>query len=156
MKGAYMLIIRVKQPISVRIKSLGEISFESGLWVYVGSAMGSGSTSLENRLSRHFRKEKTIYWHIDYLLNLDTEIVEAIWAESIDPIECDLAQAIAARDDFIPGPGAFGSSDCRRRCVAHTYHYQGDSQIQNKLIQVFRDLGLDPHRTKNNVWGQSS
>jgi len=66
------------------IKSLGEILFEPGLWVYVGSAMGSGSTSLENRLGRHFRKEKTIYWHIDYLLDSDAKIIEAIWAESTE------------------------------------------------------------------------
>lgn len=151
MKGAYMLIIQVEQPVSVQIKSMGEVSFESGLWVYVGSAMGDGSTSLENRLRRHFRKEKTIYWHIDYLLDADTEIVEAIWAESIKPIECDLVQSIAAHDDFRPGPKAFGSSDCRRGCIAHTYFYEGDEKIHNSLIQVFRRLSLQPHVTKNGL-----
>lgn len=149
MKGAYTLVIRVDQPIRVQIKSLGEIMFDSGLWVYVGSAMGNGSTSLENRLSRHFRNEKTIYWHIDYLLDADVEIVEAIWARSIKPIECDLAQTLAAHNDFRHGPRKFGSSDCRRGCRAHTYFYQGDGQIQNRLIQVFRRLGLHPHVTKN-------
>lgn len=146
-----MLIIQVEQPVSVQIKSMGEVSFESGLWVYVGSAMGDGSTSLENRLRRHFRKEKTIYWHIDYLLDADTEIVEAIWAESIKPIECDLVQSIAAHDDFRPGPKAFGSSDCRRGCIAHTYFYEGDEKIHNSLIQVFRRLSLQPHVTKNGL-----
>ena len=149
MKGAYTLVIGVTQPTSVHIRSLGDIMFESGLWVYVGSAMGNGSTSLENRLSRHFRNEKTIYWHIDYLLDTDVEIVEAIWAKSIEPIECDLAQALAAQNDFRHGPRKFGSSDCRRGCIAHTYFYQGDDQIQNRLIQVFRGLKLEPHVTKN-------
>ena len=148
MKGVYILIIRIEQPISVQIKSLGETSFRSGLWVYVGSAMGDTSTSLENRLNRHFRKEKTIHWHIDYLLDADTEIKEAIWAESIEPVECDLAQSIAAQQDFIPGPISFGSSDCRRGCIAHTYFYDSDEQIHNNLIQVFRKLGLQPHVTK--------
>lgn len=143
-----MLIIRVKQPISVQIKSLGEISFGSGLWVYVGSAMGRGSTSLENRLRRHFRKEKTIYWHIDYLLDAYTEIIDAIWAESVDSVECDLAQSIAAHHDFIPGPKAFGSSDCRRGCIAHTYFYESSEQIHNNLIHIFHKLGLQPHVTK--------
>ena len=149
MKGAYILIIRVEQPVSVQIKSLGDISFRSGLWVYVGSAMGDGSTSLENRLSRHFRKEKTIYWHIDYILDAETEIEEAIWAESTDPVECDLAQSLTAHHDFIPGPRAFGSSDCRRGCIAHTYFYDSAEQIRNNLIQVFRKLGLQPHVTKD-------
>lgn len=149
MKGAYTLVIRIDQPTNVQIKSLGEIVFDSGLCVYVGSAMGNGSTSLENRLRRHFRNEKTIYWHIDYLLDADVKIVEAIWVESIKPIECDIAQALAAHNDFRHGSRKFGSSDCRRGCSAHTYFYQGAGQIQNKLTQVFRGLGFQPHVTKN-------
>ena len=149
MKGAYTLIIRIDQPESVQIKSLGEIKFESGIWVYVGSAMGNGSTSLENRLSRHFRKEKTIYWHIDHLLDTDAEIVEAIWVKSKDPIECDLGQALASNNDFTYGPRKFGSSDCRKGCIAHIYYYQGDDPIQNRLIQIYRELGFQPHVSKN-------
>jgi len=149
MKGAYILVIKVKQPTSIQIKSLGEVSFKSGLWVYVGSARGKGSTSLENRLRRHFRKEKTIYWHIDYLLATGTEIVEAIWTESIEPIECDLAQSIAMHDKFKPGPRAFGSSDCRKGCFTHTYSYEGKEQIRNPLIQVFCKLGHQPYVTLN-------
>jgi Uri superfamily endonuclease len=119
------------------------------LWVYVGSARGNGSTSLENRLRRHFREDKTIYWHIDYLLAADTKIVEAIWTESKESIECDLAQSIATHGDFIPGPKAFGSSDCRKQCIAHTYFYEGKKQIHNSLIQVFRRLGFQPYMTSN-------
>ncbi|MGY5856298.1 MAG: GIY-YIG nuclease family protein [Candidatus Thorarchaeota archaeon] len=148
MKGAYTLIIRIEQSVSIQIKSLGVISFKPGLWVYIGSAMGNGSTSLENRLNRHFRKEKTIYWHIDYLLDADTEIEEAIWAESTESAECDLAQSIEAHNNFKPGPRAFGSSDCRRGCIAHTYFYDSDGQIHNDLIQFFHKLGLQPHVTK--------
>jgi Uri superfamily endonuclease len=149
MKGAYVLIIRVKQPITVQVKSLGEIAFKSGVWVYVGSAMGDGSTSLENRLSRHFRKEKTIYWHIDHLLDANTDLEEAIWAESRIPIECDIAQSIAACDDFEGGPRGFGASDCRRGCIAHTFFYQGEEVVQSRLIQVFQRLGPTPCVTAN-------
>jgi len=148
MKGAYMLIIRIKHPVSIQIKSLGEITFESGWWVYVGSAMGTGSTSLENRLNRHFRKEKTIYWHIDYLLAANTELAEAIWAESSEPIECSLAQFLSANDDFVPGPKRFGSSDCHSGCVAHIYFYHGEEQIHNIVTNVFRKLSLEPQITK--------
>jgi len=147
MKGAYVLIIQVEQPVSFQIKSLGDISFDSGLWVYVGSAMGDGSTNLENRLRRHFRKEKTIYWHIDYLLDRNTEIIEAIWTTSLEHIECDLVQSIAAHNDFIPGPRAFGASDCRRGCITHTYLYKGDKPIRNNLIQIFLGLGFQPNVT---------
>lgn len=149
MKGAYILVIKVKQPTSIQIRSLGEVSFKSGLWVYVGSARGKGSTSLENRLRRHFRKEKTIYWHIDYLLAADVEIVEAIWTESIESIECDLAQSIAIHDKFKPGPRGFGSSDCRKGCIAHTYAFEGKGPIHNHLINFFYRLGFKPYVTLN-------
>jgi Uri superfamily endonuclease len=149
MKGAYVLIIRVRQPTILQIKSLGKIAFKDGIWVYVGSAMGDGSTSLENRLKRHFRKEKTIYWHIDYLLDTDSELVEAIWAESLKPVECELAQTIAASDVFEGGPSGFGASDCRKRCGAHIFFYQGHEDFQKKLFQLFRGLALNPNVTKN-------
>jgi sugar fermentation stimulation protein A len=149
MKGAYVLIIRVEQPVNIQIKSLGEITFETGWWAYVGSAMGTGSTSLENRLSRHFRREKTIYWHIDYLLDANTELAEAIWAESSEPIECSLAQSLAASDAFILGPKRFGSSDCHSGCTAHIYLYHGEEPIHNRVTNVFRKLSLEPQITKS-------
>jgi Uri superfamily endonuclease len=151
MKGAYTLIIHVEQPVKVEIKSLGEVRFESGLWIYVGSAMGESSTSLEHRIRRHFRIEKTIYWHIDYLLDADTELLEAIWAESMKPVECDIAHSLENHEKYSPGPRGFGSSDCRKNCVAHIFHYNGDTPIQESIIQVFRNSGLQPFTTKDGL-----
>ena len=151
MKGAYTLIIHVEQPVKVEIKSLGDVRFEPGLWIYVGSAMGESSTSLEHRIHRHFRIEKTIYWHIDYLLDADTKLLEAIWAESMKPVECDIAQSLENHEKYSPGPRGFGSSDCRMNCVAHIFHYNGDTQIQDSIIQVFRNLGLQPFTTKDGL-----
>ena len=147
MKGVYVLVIKVKQPTKVQIKSLGEIEFESGVWVYVGSAMGDGSTSLENRLDRHFRKEKTIYWHIDYLLDEEPEIGKAIWAQSKGHIECDLAQALASNDAFEVGPKGFGSSDCKSGCFAHIFKHRRGKEIDGVLTTIFVGLGFQPQST---------
>ncbi|MHA3962224.1 MAG: GIY-YIG nuclease family protein [Candidatus Thorarchaeota archaeon SMTZ1-45] len=149
MKGAYVLIIRVKQPVSVQIKSLGNISFDPGEWIYIGSAMGDGSTSLENRLERHFRKDKTIYWHIDYLLDSVAELVEAIWTRSSRSIECDLVHLIDSHNDFIAGPNGFGSSDCKRGSSTHIYFYQGNNILRIVLIQSFQALGFQPSFTQD-------
>ncbi|MHA1950564.1 MAG: DUF123 domain-containing protein [Candidatus Thorarchaeota archaeon] len=59
MKGAYVLIIEISETVDIQIQSLGNVSFQPGSWIYVGSAMGAGSTNLENRIKRHFRSEKT-------------------------------------------------------------------------------------------------
>ncbi|MFW9787222.1 MAG: DUF123 domain-containing protein, partial [Candidatus Thorarchaeota archaeon] len=146
-----VLIIRVRTPVAIQIKSIGEVAFDSGLWLYVGSAMGTGSTNLENRLHRHFRKEKTVYWHIDHLLESNVEIVEAIWSESPESAECLIAKAIEAHDDFSPGPRAFGSSDCKNGCLAHVFIHKGNDQIQDTLFMIFRQQGLQPRVTKTGL-----
>jgi Uri superfamily endonuclease len=151
LKGVYVLIIKVKQPVKVQVKSLGELEFESGTWVYVGSAMGDSSTSLENRLGRHFRKQKTIYWHIDYLLDEETKIEKAIWAQSEVHLECDLAQSLSSNDDFETGPKDFGASDCRSGCIAHIFKHQGGKEIHGVLTGIFVGLGLQPRTTMDGV-----
>ncbi|MHA2396697.1 MAG: GIY-YIG nuclease family protein [Candidatus Thorarchaeota archaeon] len=151
MKGVYVLIIQVKQPVKVQIKSLRETEFEPGAWVYVGSAMGTGSTNLKNRISRHFRKEKTIHWHIDYLFGEDTEIEKAIWAQSERHLECDLAQSLASKTEFKAGPKGFGASDCKSGCVAHIFRYQGGKAIDDVLTEIFDGLGLQPRLTMDGI-----
>jgi len=42
--------------------------FPKGYYCYTGSARGSGSTNLKHRIGRHLKKEKRMFWHIDYVL----------------------------------------------------------------------------------------
>lgn len=149
MRGAYLLIMEIKQATRIQIKSLGSVSFAPGEWVYVGSAMGNGSTSVENRLLRHFREDKKIYWHIDYLLSAGAVITMALGIESQKHIECLLAQSLSDHDNFLPGPRDFGSSDCRRGCSTHIYHYQGQQPICTSLRQVLDKLGLRAQVTRD-------
>lgn len=151
MKGVYVLIIKVKEPTEVQVKSLGVVDFTPGTWVYVGSAMGDGSTSLENRLARHFRKEKTIYWHIDYLLDEATEIMKAIWARSKDHLECNVARSLALNTAFTAGPKGFGASDCRSRCIAHIFMHNDRKSVDDILTSIFARLGLQPQVTLDGV-----
>ncbi len=149
LKGVYVLIIETKRTVRFQKRSGDETVFEPGEWVYIGSAMGSGSTSIENRLRRHFRKDKTNYWHIDYLINAATKIKEAIWAESKKSAECDLALSIANHIGFEVGPRGFGASDCQRGCFTHIYLYIGEEQLLEIMMTIFRRLNLHPHITWN-------
>jgi len=63
MKGVYLLFIEIKQQKNIDIGALGQIDFEPGTYVYVGSAMNS----VEKRLERHFSETENLHWHIDYL-----------------------------------------------------------------------------------------
>lgn len=147
MKGAYALIIEVENAVDVQIKSLGKINFPAGTWVYIGSAMGDTSTSLENRIKRHFRSEKKVYWHIDHLLDKDVRLIKVFWAQSPVHSECDIAQELESRNEFQVGPRHFGSSDCRRGCSAHIFRIVNGGEVDYIIREVFNKVGLQPSVT---------
>lgn len=151
MRGAYVLIIDLIENVSFQLKSIGELSFEKGTWIYVGSAMGLGSTSLENRIRRHFRSEKTIHWHIDHLLKSNSKIRAVIWSESTTPVECNIAKSMAQMENIDPGPKGFGASDCKQKCWTHLYHSKVKSGLEEKMQMMFTGLNLDPRITHNRI-----
>ncbi len=113
MKGVYILLILIEGHAAVNIGSLGEIFFDEGFYVYVGSAQNS----LEKRVARHLRRDKRKFWHIDYLLeNERTKIVEVFYKEADKKEECRIANKIGEANKPIKG---FGSSDCR--CESHLF-----------------------------------
>ena len=121
MKGTYILVINVREDSQISIGSLGNIEFKKGYYLYVGSALGNGSTSLENRLRRHISDVKKIHWHIDYLLASKTTVVITIYLiPTLLRLECIIAQDIEKRSEVnIKG---FGSSDCS--CNSHLFFFK--------------------------------
>ena len=110
-KGPYILIVDLTIEKTITIGRLGAITFGAGRYAYVGSAMAG----LEQRISRHLRKEKKLHWHIDYLLQA-ASIHSVLTFESRRTAECKLAQAFAKRFGCIHG---FGCSDCK--CKSHLF-----------------------------------
>jgi Uri superfamily endonuclease len=155
MKGVYVLVIQILKDLSLTIKSLGHLRFERGTWLYVGSAMGDGSTNLENRLLRHFRSKKTIYWHIDYLLSRKVTLQSAIWAKSSHSLECQLAKGFENDTMCVPGPKGFGASDCRNRCYSHIFRCLNDERVVENVQNIFVSLGLEPKLTLNGLLDRS-
>ncbi|MHA1772413.1 MAG: GIY-YIG nuclease family protein [Candidatus Thorarchaeota archaeon] len=148
MRGVYVLIVNVPETIVVPVGAMGEVSFDSGEWVYVGSAMGAGSTSIENRLKRHFSENKTVHWHIDYLLREGGRARLAIWSQSKISRECDVAHALKEHVLFEPGPTGFGASDCRRHCGTHIFRFTGKDEPEQWIQRTMIDLGLQPNMMK--------
>jgi sugar fermentation stimulation protein A len=111
--GAYLLIMELKRPRRIEIGSLGNIRFEKGWYIYVGSAMAN----LSKRVARHLRMRKKLHWHIDYLRQV-ADNVTALPIRSSTREEC----MIAAKLSGIYGIGSegFGSSDCH--CPAHLFY----------------------------------
>ena len=60
-KGIYTLLLLVKKEVQLQIGKLGIQKFPKGSYTYTGSALGSGSSDMKNRISRHFLKKKKKY-----------------------------------------------------------------------------------------------
>lgn len=148
MKGVYTLIISLAEKNVIRTRK-NAFTVPRGLYVYVGSAMGPYSRSLEKRILRHLRKHKTSFWHIDYLLKKKTADVKAVlYSPSKKKLECSLAsQYEKSQSVWIPING-FGCSDCK--CRGHLFLAMGEVNLESVLkntVNAYRKVALSPKMT---------
>lgn len=126
LKGIYVLIIRVDKDVKVNVGAKGRLAFKKGLYAYVGSAQNS----LEKRVNRHLRKEKHVFWHIDYLLADDAAKVTEVFYKQANKIEeCTTARLIGERGEPIKG---FGASDCG--CKSHLFSIRDYEFLQEFIL----------------------
>jgi Uri superfamily endonuclease len=132
LKGIYALIIRLTNDNIVNVGALGSLSLIKGTYVYVGSAQ----TNLEQRVKRHLRKEKRLFWHIDYLLDDPAaDVVEVLYMQGDKTAECAVANEISKQGEPIEG---FGCSDCN--CKSHLFRVADCSFLRKRL----KPLNLEP------------
>jgi len=110
--GAYQLLIRFGPGRELRVGALGIIAFPPGFYVYTGRA----SRGLLARLKRHLRREKTLRWHVDYLL-AEAEVSLVRLFPGGAERECDINADTAGADGYPFPIRGFGSSDCS--CPSH-------------------------------------
>ena len=110
--GAYALFVRLERALDIdRGNVKGTLA--PGWYVYAGSARGGGG--IRARLTRHFRADKPIRWHVDEL----TTRADAMAALAIPGgCECAVVERLSRSDRFHSPLRGFGSSDCRT-CPAH-------------------------------------
>jgi len=107
--GLYCLVLRSLRPAHVSVGSLGECGFEPGIYVYVGSARGSGG--LRSRIRRHLDRRKPRRWHIDYLTTSQSfKILAACFGASTEGLETQLV-ADLLKDGLRPSIAHFGNTD---------------------------------------------
>jgi Uri superfamily endonuclease len=128
LKGVYVLIIQISNDIDVTVGALGRRALEKGLYTYVGSAQNN----LEQRIKRHLRREKRLFWHIDCLLGNDAaKILEVLYRQADKTLECTIAEEIRERGgEPIDG---FGCSDCD--CNSHLLRVT-DYRFLRETMQV--------------------
>ena len=134
-RGVYVLFLRFGRLVETEAGALGHISLHAGDYCYVGSAMGG----LDQRVSRHLSREKSIRWHIDYLTALCDDM-HALEHEGTSISECGLGRIImdAGGEPAVIG---FGCSDCK--CQTHLFRVgreRAESVLKDEGMVVFADM----------------
>ena len=136
--GTYIIVLRIENPVKIRIGKLGHFLFNKGYYLYTGSAHGPGG--IKSRVTRHIKKKKTKRWHIDYLGSAG-KITDIFLSYSTTKIECFWAEILDSQPyTSIPVKG-FGSSDCL--CISHLFytdkvkHLKDLKTVLQNTVEVF-------------------
>jgi Uri superfamily endonuclease len=137
-KGVYLLVLKLKKNLRLSAGKLPETSFKPGTYIYVGRSR----LSLQGRFRRHLRKEKKLFWHIDYLLQ--KAAVEEVWIKRDFFNECQTAAEVKNfwRNSLFPQRN-FGSSDCR--CTSHLVYLARNSENLESLRKKLSFEKVDIH-----------
>ncbi len=129
-KGFYLLLVKLKKDGEIVVGKLGRLEVKKGFYLYVGSAMNN----LLKRVGRHFKREKRMRWHIDYLLSSgNAELLCAFLFPCERKLECKVSELVGKRaDGCIEG---FGASDCK--CRSHLYFFKS----LDKALSTVEEIG---------------
>ena len=144
LKGIYALIIKLPKSTLVKIGKMGSFLFKEGIYLYIGSAMGQGSSSLEGRIRRHIENKKKVFWHIDYFLQSKIcRITHIMSAASTTDMECRIVKRIEKNLHTSIPVEKFGSSDCS--CTAHFFKVNnGNLNLLDELERFFLEFDISP------------
>ncbi len=132
--GTYALVIRSENQLTMPVGRLGTYNFDSGYYIYAGSAL----RGLNSRLKRHLKTEKSLRWHIDYLLQ-QADITQIWYCLSEERLECVWNKILAQLPGAAPYISGFGSSDCR--CNTHLTHFPTIPSFDSFKLKL-RNRGL--------------
>jgi len=141
-RGIYTLIVFLSNDTQLKVGKLGPQTFPAGYYTYIGSALGKGASSLKQRVTRHLKKQKQKFWHIDFLLAHENATVTAVIAvQTSRKLECKMNHCIIEElKTKIPVVG-FGASDCKENCKSHLLFFSDiakEKVLIKKLVKCAR------------------
>ena len=131
--GTYVLVLIVHWEAVIEVGSLGGLTFEPGVYLYCGSALGPGG--LAARIGHHSKFVKSPRWHIDYL-TFAAYLFEVWYVESEERFEHEWAVILAAIDGVEEAASGFGASDCS--CPSHLFRTD-----RTDIFEAFTGLAGD-------------
>jgi Uri superfamily endonuclease len=140
LKGSYCLIFEVKSDLNVEVRNGRAFQLKRGIYVYCGSAFGSGG--LRRRVLRHMKRNKKRHWHIDFLTTREETDFLGVWIFEGKRFECKLAKEVSAVGEAVLG---FGSTDCK--CDSHLFKVESLNFLEEAL-KSFNGKFLKPNEVE--------
>nr|WP_090889163.1 GIY-YIG nuclease family protein [Evansella caseinilytica] len=113
----YLLVLKLESTCSIVIGKRGQLYFQAGMYVYVGSA----KRNIESRIARHLQQDKKKRWHLDYF-RPHAEVLQ-VFTLPLHNGECALKEFIQQQCIGRAVGNKFGASDCR--CDSHLLKIPG-------------------------------
>ena len=136
--GTYVLALSVPRSAQVGVGALGIVSFERGVYLYVGSARGPGGLSA--RLRRHAGPVERLHWHVDYLRRVALPIL-AFVSYDAKRLECAWARSLESQAESAASAKGFGASDCA--CLSHLFFAGSRADFAAAVEPLRRSIGAD-------------
>ena len=136
MKGSYLLLINLGEDKDIEVGRSGKWHFPSGTYLYCGSALNG----IGNRVGRHFDHDKTLHWHIDYLLQ-EGKVFGALIFPDERRLECRIFTTLSHDGSLTIPVKGFGSSDCS--CPSHLLHLADEERLGPLLKTLWKTLSSD-------------
>ena len=127
--GTYALLLKSEISEEIQIGRWGKLQLEHGYYLYIGGAFGSGGVYA--RVSRHFRQNKKLRWHIDYL-RAATLSTDAWFSLSENRLEHEWAETLSQLNSLKP-IRKFGCSDCK--CLTHLFFFNDEPQSTRSILE---------------------
>jgi sugar fermentation stimulation protein A len=144
LKGTYTIVVRCKGPGYLTFGKLGRARLRKGYYLYTGSALGRGAVSLEGRLERHMRRQKSLRWHVDYITSRpDCYVTGAVYVVSDVRLECKVNSSLSKELDILPVLLKIGASDCK--CNGHLLgpgRRLNECDLMRRLESVYAQFGV--------------
>jgi Uri superfamily endonuclease len=135
-QGTYVLILELTKRINITRQQLSW-DLLTGYYLYFGSAKGTTSTSLGNRLARHFNNIKNNFWHIDFLTsNIDVILHHVYYKVGTKDTECQNLANFTEKHS-VQIVNKFGNSDCRNKCGGHLLYLGSSSEHLDIALNSF-------------------
>lgn len=126
--GSYSLLIHLEEA-TIDIGALGQRHFDTGWYVYNGSAFGPGGLKRVDRHAEVFADgTASPHWHIDYIAAAPVSELVATFITEHEDLECSLSTELPGR--LVDGIGA---SDCG--CAAHLLETSDRSEVEEALAR---------------------